>query len=76
LDTTKNPQQITLIIKSLGTDAKINGIYWLDGDDLQFCFAKKGDDIPPPKDFVAKQGSGQRLFILKRLKPPTSEKKR
>jgi uncharacterized protein (TIGR03067 family) len=75
LDTSKKPKQITVIIKSLGTDAKMNGIYWLDGDDLQFCFADKGEDIPPPKDFVSKPGSGHRLFICKRLKPPKVEKK-
>jgi RNA polymerase sigma factor (sigma-70 family) len=75
LDTTKKPKQITLIIKSLGTDAKINGIYWVDGDDLQFCFANQGEDAPPPKDFVSKPGSGHKLFILKRLKPPSVEKK-
>ncbi len=75
LETTKKPKQITLIIKSLGTDAKMNGIYWLYGDDLQFCFANKGEDIPPPKDFVAKEGSEHRLFILKRMKLPAVEKK-
>ena len=75
LDTAKKPKQIALIIKSLGTDAKMNGIYWLDGDDLQFCFADKGEDRTPPKDFVSKPGSGHKLFILKRLKPPSVEKK-
>jgi uncharacterized protein (TIGR03067 family) len=75
LDTTRKPKQITLTIKSLGTDAKMNGIYWLDGDDLQFCFADKGEDRTPPKDFVSKPGSGHKLFILKRLRPPSVEKK-
>jgi RNA polymerase sigma factor (sigma-70 family) len=71
LDAVKKPKRITIIVKSLGTDAKMNGIYALDGDQLKLCFANKGEDNPPPKDFVAKQGSAHRLFILKRVRAQT-----
>jgi RNA polymerase sigma factor (sigma-70 family) len=68
LDTTKKPKQITLILKTLGTEGKMNGIYSLDGDDLTFCFTNKGNDAAPPRDFAAKKGSDNKLFILKRPK--------
>jgi uncharacterized protein (TIGR03067 family) len=68
LDATKKPKQITLILKTLGTEGKMNGIYSLDGDDLTFCFTNKGNDAAPPRDFAAKKGSDNKLLILKRPK--------
>ncbi len=68
LDATQKPKQITLILKTLGTEGKMNGVYSLDGDDLKFCFTNKGNDAAPPRDFAAKKGSDDKLFILKRPK--------
>ena len=42
------------------------GIYSFEGDSLKICFGGAGRR---PKEFTAKAGSGQAMFVLKRQKP-------
>ena len=42
------------------------GIYSFEGDSLKICFGEAGRR---PREFTAKAGSGQAMFVLKRQKP-------
>ena len=42
------------------------GIYSFEGDSLTICFREAGQR---PREFTAKAGSGQAMFVLKREKP-------
>jgi uncharacterized protein (TIGR03067 family) len=65
LDTTKAPKQIISTDTSRSKVARTVGIYSLDGDDLKIC-RSRGEKAPTR--FTAREGSGQQLIILKRVK--------
>ncbi len=48
-------------------DQTLLGIYLLEGDELKTCFSAPGKE-ERPKDFSAKEGSGQRLYVFQRAK--------
>jgi uncharacterized protein (TIGR03067 family) len=63
LDATRKPPQITVE----GGGHTLNGIYKLDGDTLTICFTKDST-AERPAEFVAKEGDGRVLVVLKREK--------
>jgi uncharacterized protein (TIGR03067 family) len=64
IDPTTKPKSVT---DTLPDGRTIKGIYELDGDTLRSCVAGPGKDRP--KEFTAKEGSGQTLRVFKRVKP-------
>jgi uncharacterized protein (TIGR03067 family) len=69
LDTTQTPKRIRLLIQSKGKEARISGIYSLDGDTLRICLNDGGDDGSPPVEFLTQAGSHRQLYVLRRFKP-------
>lgn len=63
IDPTTNPKQTT---DKLPDGMEIKGIYKLDGDTLTSCVAAAGKDRP--KEFSAKEGTGNTLRVFKRVK--------
>jgi uncharacterized protein (TIGR03067 family) len=68
LDTKKTPCGIEMEITEgpQGQGAKTSGIIALDGDQLKLCYSAMGGDTP--KEFSAKESSGNHLFVLKKKK--------
>jgi len=68
LDATKKPVGIKLemLESPFGAGAKAAGIIELTGDELRFCYAPMGENVP--KTFDAKEGTKMHLFVLKRAK--------
>jgi uncharacterized protein (TIGR03067 family) len=68
LDPSKDPRTIDAL-RSAGPDRgkKILGIYELTGDMYKVCFAPPGK--ARPTEFSSKEGSGNRLIVMKREKP-------
>jgi len=64
IDPTKDPKTVD---DTLPDGRTIHGIYKLEGDTLTSCVA--GVDKERPKEFTAKEGSGQTLRVFKRAKP-------
>lgn len=67
IDADKKPK--TIDIKDTAgpfKDMTVLGIYSIDGDDFKICYAPPGKDRP--KDFEAKEGSGNHLHVWKREK--------
>jgi uncharacterized protein (TIGR03067 family) len=68
LDPDKTPRTIDFIIETGQDKGKTQlGVYEVDGDTLKFCVTKSGSAVRP-KDFNAKEGSNQMLFVWKRVK--------
>jgi uncharacterized protein (TIGR03067 family) len=63
LDPTTAPKSVT---DTLPDGQTIKSIYELDGDTLRSCAAAIGKDRP--KEFSAKEGTGQTLRVFKRVK--------
>jgi|SRR6516164_11852824 uncharacterized protein (TIGR03067 family) len=63
-DTSRKPKQID--IKLSDSDAIALGIYELDKDDFNICYAPPGKDRPT--EFAAKEGAGHSLSVWKRHK--------
>jgi uncharacterized protein (TIGR03067 family) len=67
IDPTSRPKAIDYRMTEGPTKGKTHlGIYKLDGDTLEFCFAAPGKDRPT--DFTAKEGSQRTLSVWKRDK--------
>ena len=68
LDAKKNPASLEMEITEgpQGVGVKTGGIIALKGDELKLCYAAMGGD--PPKEFTAKEGSGNHYFVLKKKK--------
>jgi uncharacterized protein (TIGR03067 family) len=68
LDPSKTPKTIDAV-RSSGPDKgkTILGIYELTDDTYKVCFAPAGQDRPT--EFASKAGSGNRLIVMKRVKP-------
>ena len=68
LDAKKDPASLEMEITEgpQGVGVKTGGIIALKGDELKLCYAAMGGD--PPKDFSAKEGSGNHYFVLKKKK--------
>jgi uncharacterized protein (TIGR03067 family) len=67
IDPAKKPKAIDYMMTEGPTKGKTHlGIYKLDGDTVQFCFAAPGKDRPT--DFTAKEGSQRTLSVWKRVK--------
>jgi uncharacterized protein (TIGR03067 family) len=49
-----------------GNERSVKGIYELEGDTLKLCTRDPGQDRP--KEFTAKEGSGNTLTVYKRKK--------
>jgi uncharacterized protein (TIGR03067 family) len=66
LEAAREPKTIDLTL-SAGTDKGqlSRGIYALEGDTLKICFAPPGK--ARPVSFLPSQGSGEMLFVLKRV---------
>lgn len=64
LDPTKTPKVIDIVFGD-GSKTAL-GIYELDGDTFKVCYSKPAGDRP--KEFSAKEGSGQTLSIWRREK--------
>jgi uncharacterized protein (TIGR03067 family) len=62
IDPTTSPKSVT---DQLPDGRTIRGIYELAGDTLRSCVAAPGKDRP--KEFTAKEGSGQTLRVFKRV---------
>jgi uncharacterized protein (TIGR03067 family) len=68
LDLEKTPKTIDFIIEKGMDKGKTQlGVYEIDGDTLKFCVTKSGSELRP-KNFDAKAGSNQTLFVWKRVK--------
>lgn len=63
IDPTKDPKTVD---DTLPDGRMIHGIYKLEGDTLTSCVA--GVDRERPKEFTAKEGTGQTLRVFKRAK--------
>lgn len=69
IDPSKKPKTMDyLMLEGFTKGKKQLGIYELDGDTVKFCFASPGKDRP--KDFTAKEGSGQTLSVWKKDAKP------
>jgi len=68
LDPSKKPRTIDAT-RSTGPDKgkTMLGIYELTEDTFKVCFAPPGKDRPT--EFASKAGSGNRLIVMKRVKP-------
>jgi uncharacterized protein (TIGR03067 family) len=68
VDTKKTPCQIELEITEgpAGQGTKATGIIQLKGEELKLCYPAMGGDAP--KDFTAKEDSGNHSFVLKKKK--------
>lgn len=68
LDTKKSPCQIELEMTEgpVGQGSKATGIIALKGDELKLCYPAMGGETP--KDFAAKEDSGNNFFVLKKKK--------
>jgi uncharacterized protein (TIGR03067 family) len=67
LDATKKPKAIDIISAAGPNKGKaLLGIYELDGDTFKYCLAPPGQERP--KEFTAKAGSGQMLYVNKKAK--------
>lgn len=61
INPTKKPKEIDLL--PAGATKAMLAIYRIEGEQLMLCIGQ-----PRPSDFVTKEGSGRRLYILKRVK--------
>jgi uncharacterized protein (TIGR03067 family) len=68
LDASKKPKAIDFKYGGFGRKTPEEGIYELDGDNLKLCFQISGGESRP-KEFSAKEGSGQVLMTWKRERP-------
>ena len=67
IDPTKKPKSIDYVMNEGPTKGKTQlGIYKLDGDTVEFCFAGPGDDRPT--EFSSKPGSKKTSSVWKREK--------
>jgi uncharacterized protein (TIGR03067 family) len=67
LDPGKKPKAIDAMrATGEGKGETLKGIYELDDDTFKVCFAAPGKDRPT--EFSAKEGSGRRLIVMKRVK--------
>ncbi len=67
LDPSKNPKQIDAKrSEGQGAGETLKGIYKLDKDTYEVCFAAPGKDRPT--EFSSNSGGGHRLIIMKRKK--------
>jgi uncharacterized protein (TIGR03067 family) len=67
LDTSKTPKQIDLTWAEFANKGKIQfGIYKIEDDKLTLCTSQIGKERP--KGFEVKEGSGQSLVVLERVK--------
>ena len=66
LDSAKKPKEIDLTPQDKGADAKVLGIYELNGDDLKICFTKAGG--ARPTKFAWDPDAGKTLIVFKRQK--------
>jgi uncharacterized protein (TIGR03067 family) len=67
IDPTKKPKEIDITIKTPdGNERNVKGIYEIEGDDLKICTSSPGQDRP--KEFTAKEGTGNSLRAYKRKK--------
>lgn len=66
VDPTKKPKTID-ITRDEAKDGVILGIYELDGDKYKICYSAPGSK-ERPKEFAAKEGSGNTLAVWKRDK--------
>jgi uncharacterized protein (TIGR03067 family) len=67
LDPSKKPRTIDAVRTSGDDKGKtLKGIYELKDDSFKVCFAAPGKDRP--RGFSAKEGSGNRLIVLKRAR--------
>jgi uncharacterized protein (TIGR03067 family) len=68
LDAKKNPAALEMEITEgpVGVGTKTNGIITLKDDELKLCYAAMGGETP--KEFTAKEGSGNHYFVLKKKK--------
>jgi len=67
IDPTQKPKAIDYTMTEGPTKGKTHlGIYELDGDTVEFCFAAPGQDRP--KEFTAKEGSQRTMSVWKREK--------
>jgi uncharacterized protein (TIGR03067 family) len=68
LDAKKDPAEIDIMPPAeREKQGKIEGIYKLDGDELQLCFGR-GPGAERPKKFESPEGSAVMLMTLKRAK--------
>jgi len=68
LNTSKKPRQIDLTWAEFANKGKVElAVYKLEGDKLTLCFSQMGKERP--KGFEVKEGSGQSLLLLERVKP-------
>ena len=68
LDPSTTPKSIDAVrTKGADKDKPMLGIYELTDDTFKVCFAPAGKDRPT--EFVSKEGSGDRLIVMKREKP-------
>jgi uncharacterized protein (TIGR03067 family) len=66
LGPTKKLKEIDLTPQDKGAEAKVLGIYELNGDDLKICFTKAGG--ARPTKFAWDPDAGQTLIVFKRQK--------
>jgi uncharacterized protein (TIGR03067 family) len=70
---TKEPAEIDMAIsQNKGKGDTAAGIYLLEGDLLKICFALPGK--ARPTNFTPAPGSGEMLFVLKRMPSKSGEK--
>jgi uncharacterized protein (TIGR03067 family) len=67
IDSTKSPKTIDLVSGSRETPSHWSGIYELDGDTLKVCLYLN-NAARRPKTFESKRGSGECLYVFKRVK--------
>lgn len=68
MDAKKDPATLEMEITEgpQGVGAKTGGIIALKGEELKLCYAAMGGDAP--KEFTAKEGSGNHYFVMKKKK--------